>query len=53
MNFHNITMMHLQKQGQGLDWTPTSHDRHFVKHVTNMKSIGLNNRSEHRGLILI
>ena len=36
-----------------LDMTPTSHDRHFIKHVTNMYSTGHNKIYEHSGLILI
>lgn len=38
---------------QVLNWTPTNHDMHFFKHVTDMHSTGLNNKYEHRGLILI
>lgn len=53
MKFQIKTKIHLQKHHEGLDWTSTSHDRHFVKHITNMKSIGLNNRTEHRDIILI
>jgi len=36
-----------------LDLTPTIHDSHFVKHVTNMQTTSHNNRSECRGIILI
>jgi len=47
------TMILKQILEQILDWNPTKHDRHFVKHVTNMHSTSHNNISEHRGLILI
>ena len=53
MNLHNRTMIHLKKNQQGLEWTLTSHDRHFIKQVTNMKAMGLNSRTEHKGLVLI
>jgi len=46
-------MIQMEVLEQGLDLTPTSHDRHFVKHVTNMNPIGLNNIFEHSGLKLI
>ena len=29
-------MIQTQLLEQGLDWTPTNHDRHFVKHIKNM-----------------
>ena len=46
-------MFLIKKIDQGIKWNPTSHDRHFVKYVTNMQSTSHNNISEHRGLILI
>ena len=45
--------LQMQTLDQGLDITPTSHDRNFVKHITNMKSTDGNNRYEHKDLILI
>ena len=47
------TMIQRKILEQILGYTPTIHDRRFVKHVTNKHSTGLNNRSEHRGIILI
>ena len=41
MKFNSETMVHKQTFEQGLDLTPTSHDRNFVKHVTNMHYTGL------------
>ena len=38
---------------QDLDWTPTSHDRHFFKHLVNIQPTHINNIYEHMGLILI
>ena len=51
---NNIAIMIQMKiLEQGLDCNPTSHEKGFVKHITNMHSTGLNNRSEHRGITLI
>ncbi len=41
------------KLRQGLDVTKPNHDKHFVKHMTNTKSIGHKYISEHRDLKLI
>ena len=46
-------MMPMKILKQELDWTPTSDDMNFIKHVTNIHSTGHNNRSKHRVLILI
>jgi len=46
-------MIHIKILEQGLQWTPTIHDRHLIKHATNMHSIGLNNKPKHRGIKLI
>ena len=46
-------MIQMQILEQILEWTPTSHDKNFVKHVTNMQSTCHKNKFEHRDLILI
>ena len=43
----------MQLLKQTLDWTSTRHDMNFVKHITNMKSTGITNKSKNMGLILI
>ena len=47
------TMIKMKILERILDWTLTSHDNNFIKHLANMQSIGHNNISEYRGLILI
>ena len=46
-------MVWKQSHQKELIWTPPSHDKNFFKHVTNMKATGVNNKTEHGGLILI
>lgn len=43
----------MQTLVQGLGLPPTSHDKHFIKHITHMKSTSHNNRYDHRNNILI
>ena len=41
-------MIKMKLLEQELDCTPTRRGKNFIKHVTNMNYIGLNNISEHR-----
>jgi len=33
---NKVMMIKIELLEQGLDWTPTKHDRNFGKHITNM-----------------
>ena len=50
---NNEIRLLMQTFDKGLVLTSTSHDRHFIKHIINMKSTSHNNRSKHMDLILI
>ena len=36
MKYNSGIMIQMKLLEQGLNWTPTNHDKYFIEHITNM-----------------